>query len=159
MQVEELKAIPILDVAASLGLELRGTSMHCFSHAHEDRKTPSLHFNVRGNYFNCFGCGIGGSTIDLVMACSGCSRKDAMLWLGQKFGLSRHKGPARRLHIRYGKREASPDSQKVTQQRKSDPEVYAWLLTKAQLPREASEYLIKRGLSARTIADFSLEVL
>jgi DNA primase len=155
-KLEELKAIPILDVAARLGLELRGTSMHCFSHAHEDRKTPSLHFNVRGNYFNCFGCGIGGSTIDLVMACCGCSRKDAMLWLGQKFGLSSRGGPARQLHILYGKRDASSDSQQITQKRKSDPEVYAWLLENAPLPREASDYLIKRGLSAKTIDDFKL---
>lgn len=156
MQLEKLKAIPILDVAKKLGLKFRGKSMHCFNRAHEDRKTPSLHFNVRDNYFNCFGCGIGGSTIDLVMACRDCSRKEAMLWLGQEFGLASSVGSARRIRMNVQKPPDRSEEQQAKPQRKSDLEVYDWLLSNAQLPCEGKEYLVKRGLSSRTISDFRL---
>jgi DNA primase len=155
-QIEELKAISILAVAKRLGLELRGTRMHCFNPAHKDRKTPSLHFNVKGNYFNCFGCEIGGSPIELVMARSGCSRKDAMLWLGQEFGLTKRAGSSPRLRIRGHTRKTRSEEHQATPENRPDPEVYAWILSKALLPREANEYLLERGLSARTISDFRL---
>jgi DNA primase len=155
-QFEELRAVPILDVARKLGMEFRGTRMHCFNPTHEDKKTASLHFNIKGNYFNCFGCGIGGSPIDLVMAWSGCSMKDAMLWLSQEFGLSRYTGHGLRLRPQGRKRGATLKERQAAPQRRPDPEVYSWLMAKAQLPREASEYLIKRGISAETINDFRL---
>lgn len=155
--VEELKAIPILDVAKSLGLNFRGTRMRCFNPMHEDRKTPSLHFNARGNYFNCFGCEIGGSTIDLVISFSGCSKKDAMHWLAQEFGLSSRTCSARRFHLPVHKQRLPTEGQQPRPpRRRPDPEVYDWLLENAPLPHEASEYLLQRGLSARTISDFRL---
>jgi DNA primase len=154
--VEELKAIPILDVAKRLDLEVHGTRMHCFNRRHEDRKTPSLHFNVAENYFNCFGCEIGGSTIDLVMAASGCTSKRAMQWLEQEFGLSRPAASVTRLRLRAHTRRSSPQVRQTSPKLKADSEVYNWFLEKAELPRMAREYLLKRGLSTQTISHFRL---
>lgn len=155
-QVERLKGIPILDVAKKLGLEIRGMRMSCVNPTHADRKTPSLHFNVRENYFNCFGCEVGGSTIDLVMVSSGCSRKDAMQWLAQEFGFSRGSRAARRVSLRIRKSRSLAREQKAVRANRPDPEVYGWLLERARLPSKARRYLLKRGLSSRTISDYRL---
>lgn len=98
-----LKAIPILDVAAALGLTLQGTKAHCFNgggHKNGEDRTPSLAFFLDTNRYRCFGCGIGGDVIDLVRAVRGCSFQDAMAWLasfsagGAKAVPPRPRGPA-----------------------------------------------------------------
>jgi hypothetical protein len=68
-QLRHFKTMKIGWVAARLGLTIKnGTHAHCFrarTHNREDR-TPSLSFNSRTNRFKCFGCGLGGDTLDLV---------------------------------------------------------------------------------------------
>jgi DNA primase len=85
MSVTEVKTVPILNVARRLGIELTGNKAHCF--VHED-STPSLSFNEQGNYFKCFGCGVGGSTIDLVKLYLGVGTNEAIQWIRNEYGLN-----------------------------------------------------------------------
>lgn len=84
MSIEDVKRVSIIDVAQRLGIEVHGDKALCF--AHEER-TPSLSFNTRDNYFKCFGCGIKGTVIDLVMAKLGLSFQEAVRWMESEYGL------------------------------------------------------------------------
>jgi len=56
-----------------------GSSFKCCCPFHED-KTPSLNINFKDNVWlwNCFGCGIGGSSIDFVMKSENLDFKEAV---------------------------------------------------------------------------------
>lgn len=84
MSIEGVKTVPIIDIAKRLGIEVVGNKAHCF--AHED-STPSLSFNEQGNYFKCFGCNVGGSTIDLVKLAKNVGTSEAIRWIEQEYGL------------------------------------------------------------------------
>ena len=62
-QLQLLRAIPIEDLAARLGLDVRHHKALCpFHNDHH----ASLSFNVRKNTYRCFVCDAHGDTIDLV---------------------------------------------------------------------------------------------
>lgn len=86
-EINEIKRIPITDVAKRLGIAVdsHGKAM-CFTG--HDKASPSLSFKVDENYFKCFGCGIGGSCIDLVMKCQNTSSGDAIRWIKGQYGIS-----------------------------------------------------------------------
>jgi hypothetical protein len=74
-------SLPILEVAAALGLPLEGRRTSCFnSHAHQGGHddNPSLTFFPDHGRFKCFSCGIRGDAIDLVQAVQGSSFKEAV---------------------------------------------------------------------------------
>jgi len=80
MTIEEIKSIPITTIAGQLGIEIDGSGKaYCFNG--HDKATPSLSFNRKENYFHCFGCGIGGSSIDLVRAYYGKTTAEAIRWI------------------------------------------------------------------------------
>ena len=62
IDLNEIRAMPIEEVAAKLGIEVGRHKALC--PFHEDRH-PSLRF--KGNRFKCFACGVSGDAIDLVM--------------------------------------------------------------------------------------------
>lgn len=88
-EIDRIKRdIPILEVAKGLGLEIKGTQAKCFnssSHKNGD-KNPSLGLDISRNRFKCFGCGIGGSVIDLVMQVQGIDFNKAIQYLGGDTG-------------------------------------------------------------------------
>ena len=62
-QIQQLRAIPIEDLASRLGLDVRHHKALCpFHNDHH----ASLSFNVRKNTYRCFVCDAHGDTIDLV---------------------------------------------------------------------------------------------
>lgn len=80
MTIEEIKNIPISTIAGQLGIEVDGSGKaYCFKG--HDKTTLSLSFNREGNYFHCFGCGIGGSSIDLVSEYCGYTTAEAIRWI------------------------------------------------------------------------------
>lgn len=85
MSIADVKQIPIADIAARLGITLdaHGKAL-CFK-GHD--KTPSLSVNVRGNYFKCFGCNIGGSNIDLVKEYLNITTGEAIKWIEEQYNL------------------------------------------------------------------------
>ena len=78
-QVEEARSRPILEVARSLGLEVRRAGKGWMARCpfHED-KTPSLSLTPEGGVWHCFGCGRGGDGIALVRAMRGLGFRDAV---------------------------------------------------------------------------------
>ena len=83
--IQEARNLPILDIARVLGIEYDANKKAmCFT-GHDT--TASLSFNVEKNYFKCFGCGVAGSGIDLVMKTKEISFSDALVWLENHFQL------------------------------------------------------------------------
>lgn len=70
------KAVSIVELAQSLGLEVKKNKALCFGG--HDSKTESLTFYPDSNTFHCFGCSKHGDTIALVMAVKGCLFREAV---------------------------------------------------------------------------------
>ena len=91
IDLDRLKqAMPIIDIAKSLGLETRGRQARCYNsqaHAHNDRSF-SLGLDTQRNRFKCFACGEQGSIIDLFMAVRGTGLKEAIKELADMAGLT-----------------------------------------------------------------------
>jgi hypothetical protein len=69
--IDQVKSHPLAEVIAAFfpGIELRRDGAHnlsalCPFHA---ENTPSFKIDVQKNLFHCFGCGVGGSCIDLIL--------------------------------------------------------------------------------------------
>lgn len=101
--INRVKELPMADVAERLGVRrARGanTKYHCFNHtahAHGDRN-PSLSIHQEGgiDLFKCFGCGLGGTNVDLVMKCQNVDFKEAVEWLANTFGIELERGSRKR---------------------------------------------------------------
>lgn len=171
--LDDLKAIPIADVARHLGLQAKrsGSSslVHCFNsqaHTHGDRN-PSLHLQNRTNRFQCYACGIKGSTIDLVMQCKGLDFAAAAAELGQTFNLpGRTKTPSKKGSTG----PAVPRSSNLRKSERpifgkwlgwrpepSDQAIYEQILKLAPIDDKAINYLKnQRGLTDQVITDYRL---
>lgn len=82
INVDEVKNIPILNVASDLGIVVEKNKCKCINPNHKD-KDPSMSF--KNNYFKCFGCLISGSNIDLVMVALNYSLSEAINYLSEKY--------------------------------------------------------------------------
>ena len=109
--LEEVKGIPILEVASLLGIEVDSNKKAVCINGH-DTKTPSLSFNTDKNYFKCFGCDIGGSNIDLVLRALCVSTGEAIKWLADNYNLSN----TARNGLKTGKPYPSIGTEKETQE-------------------------------------------
>ena len=78
IDLNEIRAMPIEEVAAKLGIEVGRHKALC--PFHQDRH-PSLHFDIKRNRFKCFSCGASGNVIDLVMRYMNISFKEAVAWM------------------------------------------------------------------------------
>ena len=77
-ELQQLRDLPIEEVAERLGMEVRGHKALCPFH---DDHHASLSFHIRRNTFRCFVCDAHGGTIDLVMRCLHKDFKEACQWL------------------------------------------------------------------------------
>lgn len=76
--LQQLRSIPIEDLASRLGLDVRHHKALCpFHNDHH----ASLSFNVRKNTYRCFVCDAHGDTIDLVRHLLNKDFKEACQWL------------------------------------------------------------------------------
>ena len=76
--LQPLRDLPIEEVAARLGLDVRAHKALCpFHNDHH----PSLSFNTRKNSYRCFVCDAHGGTIDLVMHLLHKTFPEACQWL------------------------------------------------------------------------------
>ncbi len=78
-QLQQLRDLPIEEVAARLGMEVARHKALCPFH---DDHHASLSFNMRKNRFRCFVCDANGGTIDLVMRTMHMDFGEACRWLG-----------------------------------------------------------------------------
>jgi len=84
------QAIPIMDLAKSLGLEIRGRQARCYNstaHKHNDRNF-SLGLDTQRNRYKCFACGEQGSIIDLFKQVRGVELSQAIKELAEMTGLT-----------------------------------------------------------------------
>lgn len=90
MNLDHVKAVPIVEVAERLGLEVRNNRMRCFcpqNHAHGDR-TPSVSLSPERNRYRCWVCKhVKGDAIELVRQVRGCGFSEAVQWLETHFQL------------------------------------------------------------------------
>lgn len=51
-----------------------------------NERTPSFFINLLDGRFHCFGCGVTGAALDIVMAKEGLSQSEAADWLVKRYG-------------------------------------------------------------------------
>ena len=78
--IQRANNYPILEVAERLGLDVDSDNKSYCIRSH-DEKTKSMSFDVAGNYFNCFGCGVAGDTIKLVREVNSCAFREAVMFI------------------------------------------------------------------------------
>ncbi len=76
--------IPILELAAKLGLSIKGRTASCYNlsaHKNGSDNNPSLTFYPATDSYYCFSCRVSGDAIDLVRKMKGFSFKQAVNFL------------------------------------------------------------------------------
>lgn len=149
--VEELKSK--CDILTIIGkytrLTRKGRSYWGLCPFHHE-KTPSFSVNELGQYYHCFGCGVGGDVIKFVMAIENIDFIDAVKLLADQVGM---KLPE--LGDGEGMREAKQKKDKLRAMMKSAAKHYFDNL-KSQGGLRALEYLRSRGITDKYIVRFGL---
>jgi DNA primase len=152
--ITTLKQIPVLEIAARLGIQTIGSKAMCFKN--HDKKTPSLSFNHKRNFWYCFGCGEGGDGIRLVQQYLNLDFKNACSWLSDEFGLSGSK--YKNLEKEAGvKAKYHPILQPKPNSYRADWELYEWLVNSSSLSETGCRYLVEeRQFSHKTLDYFNI---
>lgn len=163
---EDLRSVPIADVAITLGLQTRrsgsSTLTHCTSPSHEDRH-PSMSLDTRRNRYKCFACGNAGTSVDLVMQVLSFDFPAAADWLGRAFQLAQLSSATPRstphpshASVRPSRPTARPPvprpSPSPSPSISSTPILETLLSHLAPLSSPGSTYLESRGISSQTAA-------
>lgn len=83
-----IETVPILDViGAFIPVQKQGASWVAHCPFHKER-SKSFHINIARNIFYCFGCHIGGTVVDFVMRYNGINRRQAMIMVCNRTGIS-----------------------------------------------------------------------
>jgi len=154
--LDRIKALPILEIASVLGIDVRGSSAICFA-CHRpgtDRSKRVLAFNPTKNTFKCYwpGCGIHGGGIDLVMAHQNLDFRAAARWLSDRFGIPTT-GPTRPPKFPTPHKRPSQPSQPLQSSQppqpatssRANPNVYEAFLDGLSLSDAHRGYLRGRG--------------
>lgn len=149
---EKARSIPIGEVARALGLPRSSGSMNCPSSDHRDRQ-PSFSIDALRNRCFCFGCGRGGSSIDLVTLTLGIGAADAVRWLSERF-LTSHRPSHRQPLVKA--QSAAPVARASGT---IDSEIYSWFLSKCIMSETGLQYLRSRGISGTAATTFKLGFL
>ncbi len=85
---DEIRAIPLLEIARRLGLTIEHGHIDCLVHwGTTGAKHRTCSLQEDDNYFRC-PCGNSGWTTDLVMQVRTCDIVEATSWIGATFGLT-----------------------------------------------------------------------
>jgi DNA primase len=113
-----------------------------------DEKSASFHVNPEKGLFHCFGCKAGGNVIDFVMRRESLEFTEALEWLARRYNIpvEQYRGAG---HQPVGAKERLYRLNEAAAQffRKS---------LSAPAGEAARAYLVQRGVSERTAADFDL---
>ena len=165
--LDNIKAIPLADVAGHLNLDHKGKRFFCPACQPAGRgkhKTPDLSTIAKTNTWKCFKCGAGGSVIDLVMQSQGLSFGGAVDFLGDAFRLQKHTGKGRSMGHPASRssltgRPAAPKkpvSPTWTLQG-IDSVIYDRILQLTPVPDSAAQHLLHdRGLTPKVIEAYRL---
>lgn len=147
---EVVSANDIVDIVSGyVRLKRSGSSyMGCCPFHRE--KTPSFHVSADKQLYHCFGCGAGGGVVQFVMNAEGLDFPDALRYLAERAGIRLPEDSA-----------GGRDEEKY----KRKQQIYSMNRDAARFFREqllsnegakAQEYLTKRGLSGKTVANFGI---
>ncbi len=116
---------------------------HCPLHT---EKTPSCHIDDRANRWHCFGCGVGGSSLDYLILVEGLSVGDGIQRLHELAGVE-YKQP-------------TPQQVEVMERTQIRERALAFAATyfRERLTPEATDYLTGRGFTLETIERLGLGV-
>ena len=80
MEIEEIKKISICDYLKAHGYrpEYSARTMEKYKCIFHNEKTGSMSVDKNKNLFHCFGCGQGGSILDIAMQIHSCSLSEAI---------------------------------------------------------------------------------
>lgn len=167
IDLDQLKqAMPIMDLAKSLGLEIRGRQARCYNsqeHKNNDRNF-SLGLDTQRNRFKCFACGEQGSIIDLYKQVKGLELSQAIKELAEMTGLTPishqtgYKGqskPYKATSTPYKAEIRQPEAHSEDLGAYSEiyEEFYFYCIG---LDQESGDYLKSRGLKQETLDRFLL---
>ncbi len=114
-------------------------------------KTPSFHVSGDKQLYHCFGCGVGGSVIQFVMAAENLDFPDALRFLADRAGINLPEmGRVDDQTDAYYKRK-----RKIYDMNRDAARFFREVLL-SQQGKTALEYLTNRGLSMKTITSFGL---
>jgi DNA primase len=162
IDLDRLKqAMPIMDLAKSLGLEIRERQARCYNstaHKHNDRSF-SLGLDINHNRYKCFACGEQGSIIDLLMAIKGLNLSQAIKEIAEMTGLTpmRHQTHQRTTSTPYKAEIRQPEASREKTRAYSN--IYEELcFICGGLDQESRAYLTgaTRGLTEDTLNRFLL---
>lgn len=145
--LDALKAVSLVQVAASLGLKVKIGNMQCPLPDHNDQ-TPSFSYRPQLNTWKCFGCGKGGTVLDFVMCVNKCDLHHAAAFIQETFfGSAANRKPALR------------PKQKISREPKidqSDPDIYNFIKKYILLTPEIISYFERRCISQNTLRKFGI---
>lgn len=114
-------------------------------------KTPSFTVSPDKQIFHCFGCGVGGNAIDFVMKHGGLSFPEAARALAGRYGIDL---PTRDLSP-FDKKKLTERESILTLNDEAMSFYHNCLLSKER-GKQAKGYLLKRGMTRKTIDEFKL---
>lgn len=158
INTENLKNIPIIEIAKELGIEIKKNKKSiCPFHS---ESTPSLTFYDDNTWF-CFGCSKGGDNIELIKNINNFSFREACNWLQDKFSrkinfINKIKTNTNAIKKSNNYKPNKKNSDKSDF--RNDVEVYEWFINKCNLDKNGLEYLEKtRNFSKKTIDFFKIK--
>lgn len=118
-----------------------------------NEKTPSFHIEPDKRFYYCFSCHAGGDVIKFIMEQEKLSYADTILFLAKRSG----------VEVKYeaGYSQPAPDpklklSEEYIDLYERTASMFHYLLTETEQGKPALEYIVKRGLSEKTIQKFKL---
>jgi DNA primase len=147
--LDELRArVPLSDIVGRrIALQRAGREYKapCPFHA---EKTPSFYINDQKAFFHCFGCGAHGDAVGFLMRHDGLAFPEAVEQLAGLAGMEMPKSEPEEAQ-KYDRLKRLADALEAA---------CKWFEAQLRAPagREALDYLIRRGLDDRTIAEFRL---
>lgn len=114
-------------------------------------KTPSFHISGEKQLYHCFGCGAGGSVIQFVMAAENLDFPEAIRFLAERAGilLPEMGAPAGETDEYYKRK------QRIYEMNRDAAKFFREVLLSPS-GKKSLDYLLKRGLSMKTITAFGL---
>ncbi len=147
------EAANIVEVASEFtALKRQGTNFVGLCPYHSEN-TPSFSVSPGKSFYHCFGCGVGGDAIKLIMELKSFSFVEAVSYLAERFGVE--------LKVE----ERSPEEAKHAEQRATRRRLaykalaaatayYHKYLLQASVAKEVRQYLKNRGLERSTMEEF-----
>ncbi len=152
-EVEQIKErLDIVDVISSyLTLKRAGANLKANCPFHNE-KTPSFMVSPERQTFKCFGCGEGGDIYTFIEKIEGVDFYNALKILADKAGVK-----LKNKSVRFGQKEFKADKKtRIFEINDWTKKLYHKILLDHPKAEKARQYLVKRGLSNKTILDFEI---